>query len=92
MSGNSPSRRIRTKTSEFTDFFRGAGQIQKEPTVNLEIPSSDTESTVKKRGKIQLFGRSRKKSNQSVPSSPFVSSRHSSDFGELSIRGASSDR
>lgn len=100
MSGNSPSRRLRTKTSEFTDFLRGAGhgssqarQTQKEPSINLEVPSSDTEASSKKRvTRIQLFGRSRKKSNQSTASSPFVSSRPSSDFGELLIRATSSDR
>ena len=95
MSGNSPSRRIRAKTSEFTDLFRGAGhgaEKPKEPSVNLEVPSSDTEASAKKRVKIQLFGRSRKKSNQSTTSTPFVSSRDSSDFGELSTRAASSDR
>lgn len=94
MSSNSPSRRTRTKTSEFTDFFRGAGhnQSQKEPSVNLEVPSSDTEANSKKRVKLPLFGRSRKKSNQSTASSPFVSSRGSSEYGELSTRANSSDR
>ena len=99
MAGDSPSRRLRAKTSDFTGFFRGAGhssnQTQKEPSVNLEVPSSDTEasSSSKKRvTRIQLFGRSRKKSNQSTASSPFVSSRDSSDFGELLVRAASSDR
>lgn len=96
MAGDSPSRRIRAKTSDFTGFFRGAGhnssQTQREPSVNLEVPSSDTEASLKKRvTRIQLFGRSRKKSNQSTASSPFVSSRDSSDFGEI-VRAASSDR
>ncbi|KAF8809602.1 hypothetical protein BYT27DRAFT_7187356 [Phlegmacium glaucopus] len=100
MSGQSPSRRLRTKTSEFTEFFRGAGhgssqarQAQKEPSVNLEVPSSDTETSTKKKiTRIQLFGRSRKKSNQSTASSPFLSSRESSDVGEPLNRAASSDR
>ena len=71
MSGQSPSRRLRTiqKTME---FFRGVGhgssqgrQPQKEPSVNLEVPSSDPESSSSKKKitRIQLFGRSRKKSN-----------------------------
>ena len=90
MAGDSPSRRLRTKTSDFTGFFRGA---PKEPSANLEVPSSDTETSSKKRvTRIQLFGRSRKKSNQSTASSPFVPSRDSSDFGELLVRAASSDR
>ena len=97
MAGSSPSRRLRAKTSDFTGFFRGAGhssgQTQKEPSVNLEVPSSDTEASPKKKvTRIQLFGRSRKKSNQSTASSPFVSSRGSADFGELLVRAASSDR
>jgi hypothetical protein len=97
MAGDSSSRRIRTKTSDFTGFFRGAGhssnQTQKEPSVNLEVPSSDTEPSSKKRvTRIQFFGRSRKKSNQSTASSPIVTSRDSSDFGELLVRAASSDR
>lgn len=97
MAGDSPSRRIRAKTSDFAGFFRGAGhsssQTQKEPSVNLEVPSSDTEASSKKRGtRIQIFGRSRKKSNQSTASSPLVSARDSADFGELSLRAASSDR
>jgi len=103
MSGHSPSRRLRTRTSEFTEFFRGAAhgssqaqkaqKAQKEPSVNLEVPSSDTEASTKKKiTRIQLFGRTRKKSNQSTASSPFVSSRESSDFGEALNRAASSDR
>ena len=93
MAGNSPSRRLRTKTSDFTGLFRGAGQTQKEPSANLEVPSSDTEASPRKRvTRIHLFGRSRKKSNQSTASSPFVSSRDSSDFGELLVRAASSDQ
>ena len=98
MAGSSPSRRLRAKTSDFTGFFRGASshnssQTQKEPSVNLEVPSSDTEASPKKKvTRIHLFGRSRKKSNQSTASSPFVSSRDSADFGELLVRAASSDR
>ena len=96
MTGNSPSPRVRAKTSDFTGFFRGAGhsssQIQKETSVNLEVPSSDTEASSKKRvTRIHIFGRSRKKSNQSTASSPFVPARDSADFGEL-VRAASSDR
>jgi hypothetical protein len=97
MASESPRRRA--KTSDFSGFFRGAGhsssQTQKEPSVNLEVPSSDTEASSKKRvTRIHLFGRSRKKSNQSTKSSPFVSTRasDSADFGELSVRAASSDR
>ena len=98
MSTHSPSRRIRTKTTELSDFFRGTAppsSAQKEPSssLHLEVPSSDTDVNSKKRVKIQLFGRSRKKSNQSTASSPVSSSRDSSEFGTLgepSIRTASS--
>ena len=97
MSANSPSRRTRAK--EFTDFFRGAGaaassQPQRESSMNLEVPSSDTEAGPKKRiTRIQIFGRSRKKSNQSTTSTPFASSsRESSDIGEVANRAPSSDR
>ena len=98
MAGDSPRRRA--KTSDFAGFFRGAGhsssQTQKEPSDNLEVPSSDTEASSKKRvtSRIHIFGRSRKKSNQSTASSPFVSTRasDSADFGESSVRSASSDR
>jgi hypothetical protein len=97
MASDSPPRRVRAKTSDFAGFFRGAGHsgTQKEPSVNLEVPSSDTETSSKKRvTRIHIFGRSRKKSNQSTASSPFVSTRasDSADFGELSVRAASSDR
>ena len=96
MSGQSPSRRLRTKTSEFTEFFRGTGlgssQARQEPSVNLEVPSDTDANSKKKITRIQLFARSRKKSNQSTASSPFVSSRESLEFGELASRPASSDR
>ena len=95
MSGLSPTRRLRTKTSDLTDFFRGNGnppnqprQPQKDATtsMNLEVPSGDETASVKKRiTRIPLFGRSRKKSNQSSSSSPFASFvRDSSDLGEPS--------
>ena len=94
---DSPSRRLRKKISDFF-FFRGAGhssrQTQK-PSGNLEVPSRDTEASPKKRvTRFQLFGMPvlRKKLNQPTALSPFVSSRDMSDFGELSVRAASSDR
>ena len=99
MAGGSPSRRLHAKFSDFffTGFFRDAGhsssQTQKEPSVNLEVPSSDTEASSKKRvTRIQLFGRLRKKLNQSTASSPFVASRDSANFGGLLTGAASSDR
>jgi hypothetical protein len=71
----------------------------------LEVPSSCDEGAVaavptkKKITRIPLFGRSRKKSNQSATSSPFASSgggRYSSEGGELEMssasRGPSTDR
>ncbi|KAF5325333.1 hypothetical protein D9619_009588 [Psilocybe cf. subviscida] len=70
-------------------------------TVNmLEVPLSGDESTSptkKKITRIPLFGRSRKKSNQSASSSPFVSScigRESSERGDQSSisRGPSVER
>ncbi|KDR77310.1 hypothetical protein GALMADRAFT_225426 [Galerina marginata CBS 339.88] len=103
MSGLSPSRRLRTKTSDLTDFFRGAGHSssharqQDAASVNLEVPSGDEagQTTKKKITRIPLFGRSRKKSNQSTASSPFTTSslaRDSADIGEQSSRAASTDR
>ncbi|KAF8153206.1 hypothetical protein B0H34DRAFT_800434 [Crassisporium funariophilum] len=112
MSGLSPARRLRTKTSDLTDFFRGAGhsnqarQVQKDTTapvqsMNLEVPSSSelegdgVAQTKKKITRIPLFGRSRKKSNQSTASSPFASTslvRDSSDIGEAPSRTTSTDR
>ncbi|KAF9485729.1 hypothetical protein BDN70DRAFT_916833 [Pholiota conissans] len=113
MSTASPSRGIRSKTSEFTDFFRGAGHSSLQtrqshndisttstPAMALEVPSSCDEGASvpkKKITRIPLFGRSRKKSNQSSNSSPFASSgggRYSSEGGELSSasRGPSTDR
>lgn len=112
MSGVSPSRsiRLRAKTSELTDFFRGSGHSTGQPqrtrkdsmtgpSQNLEVPLSGDESATgtKKITRIPLFGRSRKKSNQSAASSPFASScinRESSDGGEQSSasRGPSTDR
>ena len=93
---DSPSRRLRKKISDF--FFRGAGhssrQTQK-PSGNLEVPSSDTEASPQKRvTRIQLFGMpvSGGKLNQPTASSPFVSSRDTSDFGDLLVRAASSDQ
>ena len=71
----------------------GDSPSRRQRAKTLEVPSSDTEASSKKRfTRIQLFGRSRKKSNQSTASSPFVPSRDSSDFGELLVRAASSDR
>ncbi|KIM41585.1 hypothetical protein M413DRAFT_27901 [Hebeloma cylindrosporum] len=95
MSGLPPARRLRTKTSDLTDFFRGSGnsstqprQTQKDITtsMNLEVPSCDETASVKKKiTRIPLFGRSRKRSNQSSSSSPFTSYvRESSDLGESS--------
>jgi hypothetical protein len=98
MTGESPSRRLPAETAKFTSFSRGVGhsssQTQKEPSGNLEVPSSDTEGSLKRKvTRIQLFGRSpRKKLNQSTALSPFVSSGDSSDLGDLSVRAASSDR
>ena len=95
MSGLSPARRLRTKTSDLTDFFRGNGNPSNQPrqsqkdvatSMNLEVPSGDETASVKKKiTRIPLFGRSRKKSNQSSSSSPFASFvRDSSDLGEPS--------
>ena len=42
--------------------------------------------------RLHPFARSRKKSNQSTASSPFMSSRESLEFGELTSQPASSDR
>ena len=106
MSNLSPARRLRTKTSDLTDFFRGAGHSSNQArhqdvmlstsSATLEVPSGDEEGgTRKKITRIPLFGRSRKKSNQSATSSPYVSStavRESSDIGEQSSRGPSPDR
>ncbi|PPQ92522.1 hypothetical protein CVT25_010355 [Psilocybe cyanescens] len=101
MSNLSPSR-LRTKTSDLTDFFRGAGnslgqprhsQSQKDATsMNLEVPSGD-EMSRKKITRIPLFGRSRKKSTQSTASSPFVTSsgvRESTETGVHLSRASSS--
>jgi len=98
MSGLSPSRRLRTKTSDLTDFFRGSTisspqlqPTQKDPTTSthLEVPSGGEATSIKEKiTRIPLFGRSRKKSNHSSSSGPFTSStthkRDSSDLGELS--------
>jgi len=92
MSGLSPTRRLRTKTSDLTEFFRGNGNSSNQPrqpqkdvttSTNLEVPSGDEAASVKKKiTRIPLFGRSRKKSNQSSSSSPFASFvRDSSDLG-----------
>ena len=100
MSGLSPSRRLRTKTSDLTDFFRGSTNsssqlrpIQKDPatSTHLEVPSGDEATSVKKKiTRIPLFGLSRKKSNVSSSSNLFASStlvRGSSDLGDLSSTG-----
>lgn len=117
MSSASPSRGLRAKTSDLTDFFRGGGHssLQARHSHNdistttrssmaLEVPSSCDEGAVpmttkKKITRIPLFGRSRKKSNQSATSSPFAASgggRYSSEGGELesasASRGPSTDR
>ena len=94
MAEDSPSHRLHATTSDFTGFFQGAShslsQTQREPSVNLEVLSTDTEASLRKRvTRIQLFGSSRKKSNQSPMSSAVVSPHDSS---ELLVWADSSDR
>ncbi|KAH9474794.1 hypothetical protein JR316_0013259 [Psilocybe cubensis] len=101
MSSASPNR-LRTKTSDLTDFFRGAGNSVAQPrssqsqkdlsSTHLEVPSGD-EASKKKTTRIPLFGRSRKKSTQSTASSPFASTsgvRESTDTGVHLGRASSS--
>lgn len=107
MAGVSPARRLRTKTSDITDFFRvGHSATQLRPVQNdlstsssmtLEVPSADEGSglTKKRTTRIPFLGRTRKKSNQSAASSPYASTgaRDSMDVGELpSSREPSIDR
>ena len=89
MASDSSPPRIRAKTLDFTGFFRGAGhtsyQKQKEPSVNLEAPSSDSEPEARSKKKfsgIHIFGRSRK----------ILKSISARDLAELSVRAPSSDR
>ncbi|KAJ3496799.1 hypothetical protein NLJ89_g10435 [Agrocybe chaxingu] len=100
MSGLSPARRLVSKTSDITDFFRGhsSNQAQNDASTSnnptLEVPHSDSEAVMgkKKITRIPLFGRSRKKSNQSAASSPFTASlneRESADLGGQSSRAPS---
>ncbi|KJA25329.1 hypothetical protein HYPSUDRAFT_199855 [Hypholoma sublateritium FD-334 SS-4] len=106
-STTSPSRGLRAKTS---DFIRGVGysvhgrQSQTDlstlsaTSMTLGVPStSGDEGTKKKITRIPLFGRSRKKSNQSSSSSPYASTgtvRYSTEAGESSStsRDPSTDR
>ncbi|KAF9559796.1 hypothetical protein CPC08DRAFT_763108 [Agrocybe pediades] len=76
LSPNPTPSRLRTKTSDLTDFFRNTGPSSyplphKESSTSaaLDVPSGD-ESSKKKITRIPLFGRARKKSNQSTNSSP----------------------
>ncbi|KAF9530595.1 hypothetical protein CPB83DRAFT_892559 [Crepidotus variabilis] len=103
MSGHTPAQRLRTKTSDITDFFRGGGQSSTQsrrdstgPT-SLEVPPSDNEGGTgkKKITRIPLFGRTRKISTASTSSSPYTSTsnvRPSSETAALSSRAPSSDR
>lgn len=106
MAGVSPARRLRTKTSDITDFFRVGHHSATRPVQNdlstsssmtLEVPSADesTGLTKKRTTRIPFLGRTRKKSNQSAASSPYASmgARDSTDVGELpSSREPSIDR
>ena len=66
------------------------------PSVNLniEVPLSDTEASIKKRVKSLFFGRSRKNriSLQRHGQARQVFLRDSADFGGLLVQVASSDR
>jgi len=95
MSSLSPARHLQTKTSDLTEFFGGNGNFSNQPrrsrkdattSKNLEVPFDDETASIKKKiTRIPLFGRSRKKSNQSTSSSPFGTFVcDSSDLGEPS--------
>lgn len=87
MSSHSPSR-LRTKTSDFADFFRSSTahsrNIQNDPQITvpqplLDVPqSSDSPTKSKRTTKIPFLGRTRKKSTQSTKSGGPVASTSTS--------------
>ncbi|KAG2007280.1 hypothetical protein CC2G_014984 [Coprinopsis cinerea AmutBmut pab1-1] len=100
MSGLTPSR-IRSKTSELTDFFRAGHGHTRSPANDLSTQSQASTNTLdvststgpdglakKKSTRIPFLGRPRKKSN------PYASdsARESSDVGEQTRGTASTDR
>lgn len=102
MSGQTSTQRLRTKTSDLTDFFRSNGQSSSQsrgdsmPQSSLEVPQSDDGGAGKKKiTRIPLFGRTRKVSTTSTTSSPYASTniiRPSSETTDLSSRAPSADR
>ncbi|PPQ69055.1 hypothetical protein CVT24_000098 [Panaeolus cyanescens] len=86
MSGISAPRRLRTKTSDLAEFFRGGSSSSQQsksprvidnsvstPSMMLEVPGQvDDNSSKKKITRIPLFGRSRKKSTHSASERPFA--------------------
>ncbi|TFK31730.1 hypothetical protein BDQ12DRAFT_671642 [Crucibulum laeve] len=103
---SSPAQRIRTKTSDLTDFFRGGHnshprQVQSDTeghtlsTPKLEVPADNEGAGVtrKRTTRIPFLGRTRKKSNQSTASSPFATSSGTErESSEQGNRSTSAER
>ncbi|KAG6888178.1 hypothetical protein C0995_010127 [Termitomyces sp. Mi166 len=87
MSGVSSSR-VRSKTTDFAQFFRGHSSrqsSQNEPeSSHLRVPE-DSESTTPKKSKLPFLGRTRKKSTPSVKSGllPSTGRGYESEAAEL---------
>lgn len=98
MTGLSPTRGLRTNTSDVTDCFRVGYHRSTQPrpiSNDLSTASSMTlevSGQMKKRMKIPFFGRTRKKSNQSGALRPYASTGAcgSTDVTELPSSGGQS--
>ncbi|KAF5384064.1 hypothetical protein D9615_003242 [Tricholomella constricta] len=100
MSGLSPSR-VRTKTSELADFFRGqpSRHIQHEPVEGpqtqstlLTVPQAQESSMKKMTTRIPFLGRTRKKSTHPTKSGGLLSSSRGYDSEVAESSASKKDR